>query len=275
MQDYRKLLSLAIEAALKAGTETLKFYLQEFDVLIKEDHSPLTLADLEANKVINELLEPTGIPMLSEENKQIPFESRKNWNQFWLIDPLDGTKEFINRSSEYTVNIALIENGIPVLGVVFAPALNILYYGLKGFGSFKSKAQSTDTPEDILNCGKLLSPGKAHKKLIIVASRSHLSDETKAFIKKLKKNTKIGEMNSYGSSLKLCMVAEGTADIYPRLGPTMEWDTAASHAVAVFAGCKVLNLNESGPLLYNKENLLNPWFVIYKQVLDSLITKII
>ena len=275
MQDYRKLLSLAIEAALKAGIETLKFYLHEFDVLIKDDHSPLTQADLEANRVINELLESTGIPVLSEENKLIPFETRKGWNHFWLIDPLDGTKEFINRSSEYTVNIALIENGIPILGVVFAPALNILYYGLKDFGSFKSKADPTDLPENILSRGKLLQPGKVHKKLRIVASRSHLSEETKAFINKLETNTNIGEMQSYGSSLKLCMVAEGSADIYPRLGPTMEWDTAASHAVAVFAGCKVLNLIDSGPLLYNKENLLNPWFVIYNQALDSLIGTII
>jgi 3'(2'), 5'-bisphosphate nucleotidase len=275
MQDYQGLLSLAIDAALKAGNETLKYYLQKFDVLVKEDHSPLTLADLEANRVINEILEPTGIPILSEENKLIPFETRKNWKQFWLVDPLDGTKEFINQSTEYTVNIALIEDGIPVLGVVFAPALNTLYYGLIELGSFKAIKKDTNKAEDIHAKAKALRLSKPQKDLRIVASRSHLSDETKAFIHKIERKSKIGEMHSYGSSLKICMIAEGSADIYPRLGPTMEWDTAASHAVAIYAGCEILNLDNTGQMLYNKENLLNPRFVVYNKALDKLIESII
>lgn len=275
MQNYRKLLSVAIEAAIKAGQETLRFYMHEFDVLIKDDHSPLTLADLESNKIINDFLVSTNIPVLSEENKLIPFEVRKDWKQFWLVDPLDGTKEFINKRSEYTINIALIESGIPVLGVVYVPVLNTLYYSYRDLGSFKVFVENSDSLEYIYNKSQKLQAGKAHTKLKVIASRSHLSDETLAFIDKLSKKAPIGDTQSYGSSLKLCMVAEGMADIYPRLGPTMEWDTAASHAIAVYAGCKILNLNEPGSLYYNKEKLLNPWFVVYNRSLDTLIKSIL
>jgi 3'(2'), 5'-bisphosphate nucleotidase len=275
MEIQKELLLIALEAALKAGKETLKFYAGEFDVLVKEDHSPLTQADLEANRKINEVLKDSGIPLLSEENKLIPYRDRKNWKQFWLIDPLDGTKEFINQSSEYTVNIALIEKGVPSLGVVYAPALQKVYFSERKLGSFKAKIQVDDKPMDILHDAKLLSVRKPHKNLRVVASRSHISNDTKAFIRKIQSQVKVGEMKSYGSSLKLCMVAEGSADIYPRLGRTMEWDTAASHAVAVYAGCKVLNLEEKEPLHYNKENLLNPWFIVYNAQLQSLIESII
>lgn len=275
MQNYRKLLSLAIEAAIKAGQETLKFYLHEFDVLIKDDHSPLTQADLESNRIINDFLVSTNIPVLSEENKLISYKVRKDWKQFWLVDPLDGTKEFINKRSEYTINIALVENGIPVLGVVYVPVMNTLYYSFRDLGSFKVIPENSDSVEDMYNKSQKLQLGKAHTKLKVIASRSHLSGETLAFIDKLGKKVQIGETQSYGSSLKLCMVAEGIADIYPRLGPTMEWDTAASHAIAVYAGCNILNLNEPGPLYYNKEKLLNPWFVLYNSSLDALIKSIL
>jgi 3'(2'), 5'-bisphosphate nucleotidase len=275
MQNHQELVSLSIDAALKAGKETLKYYQQDFEVLLKEDHSPLTLADLEANKVINEMLKSTDIPILSEENKLISYEERKSWKKFWLVDPLDGTKEFINKRNEYTINIALIEEGIPVLGVVFAPALYTIYYGLEELGSYKAITTENNDAGDVLSKASQLNKTKPPKELRIVASRSHMSDETRDFISKIEEKSKIRELQSYGSSLKLCMVAEGTADIYPRLGPTMEWDTAASHAVAIHAGCKILNLDGHGALQYNKRDLHNPWFIVYNEKLDTLIESIL
>lgn len=275
MQDYQELLLIAINAVLDAGKVTLQYYQQDFEVLLKEDHSPLTLADLEANRAINEMLGTTGIPVLSEENKLISYQERKNWTQFWLVDPLDGTKEFINKRNEYTINIALIEEGIPVLGVVYAPVLDSIYYGLKELGSYKATGVEKITAREILNKASQLSKTIPPEELRIVASRSHMSIETKDFISKIEEKSKIAEMKSYGSSLKICMVAEGSADIYPRLGPTMEWDTAASHAVAVFAGCRVLSLSEPGTLHYNKQNLYNPWFIIYNEELDKIIKSVL
>lgn len=275
MPDNQELLSLAIETAVRAGDVTLKYYQQKIDILVKQDHSPLTLADLESNRVINEFLATTDMPILSEENKQISYTVRKDWKVFWLVDPLDGTKEFINKRSEYTVNIALVESGIPKLGIVCAPALNIIYYGMPEYGSYKSEYCKGDSAQEILDKGKRLRPKLSNEALRVVASRSHISDETKAFIEKIGNRAKIGEMQSYGSSLKLCMVAEGSADIYPRLGPTMEWDTAASHAIAISAGCIILNLDEPGDLCYNKQNLLNPWFIVYKKELQELIESIL
>lgn len=275
MTELQDLLNIAIKAALKAGKETLKYYKVELDVLLKEDNSPLTQADLESNEVINNYLSKTEIPILSEENKITAYTERSNWKTFWLVDPLDGTKEFINNSPEYTVNIALIEDNKPIMGVVFTPAKSLLYYGLKGLGSFKVKMDGKFNIESLMKKSKRIQTGKVHKKLIVVASKSHLSDETKQFISKLEKVRGKCETSSYGSSLKLCMVAEGSADIYPRLGPTMEWDTAASHAVAEFAGCKIMSLPDKKTLKYNKQDLLNPWFVIYNENLDTLVRKII
>lgn len=271
----KKLLELAIHAALLAGERTLKFYHEELDVIIKDDNSPLTQADLESNQVIMDILTETDIPILSEENKIVAYEEREAWKTFWLIDPLDGTKEFINKRSEYTINIALIDNGTPVMGVVFAPVLKTLYYGLKEEGSFKVLIEEMQFVSKILETSERLSAHSVSKKLNIVASRSHLSDETKDFIASLEKYHGIKESKSYGSSLKLCMVAEGTADIYPRLGPTMEWDTAASHAVAIYAGSSVIEAEKAGPLVYNKENLLNPYFIVYNPALDKTVRRIL
>ena len=237
-----------------AGKVVMAVYEKDFDVDFKEDESPITEADLKANEVICRELKSLypEIPILSEENKQIPYETRKGWNRFWLVDPVDGTKEFIKKNGEFTVNIALIENRKPILGVVYAPALEDLYTGTLDGGAYKNgkrlPLKDNLTPEESLT---------------VVASRSHLSQETEDFIANLKSKTKTVETISKGSSLKLCLVAEGVADYYPRLAPTMEWDTAAAHTVCLAAGKKVYRHDNNEDLTYNKENLLNPWFIVH------------
>lgn len=247
-----------IDIASAAGAEIMGVYAQEFDVEIKGDNSPLTQADRKANAVILQGLQTLhpGIPYISEEVKATAYDERKNWDCFWLIDPLDGTKEFIKKNGEFTVNIALIENGEPVVGVVYAPALNVGYVGIKGIGSFKYTDNGTQ--QEISNAQHYTSK----QKVVVVASRSHLTDETLEFVEKLKAEGKEVDFLSSGSSLKFCLVAEGKADVYPRFGPTMEWDTGAAHAVALYAGKNVLNIETAKPLAYNKENLLNPYFIV-------------
>jgi 3'(2'), 5'-bisphosphate nucleotidase len=276
MIDYDRLLDASIAAAIKAGDRTLDYYMKSIDIVTKDDNSPVTLADLESNKIINECLKPTGIPILSEENNNIPFDHRKNWKSFWLVDPLDGTREFINKSSEYSINIALIEGDSPEMGVVYIPAKGIIYYGLKELGSFKAIYTSKKTIIALRNESiRLPAENQNNEKLVVVVSKSHLSEETKIFIEKMRNVMGDFELQFLGSSLKLCMVAEGCADIYPRLGQTMEWDTAASHAIARFAGCKIINLTNSLPLVYNKENLMNPSFMVYRRKFDKVLKSII
>jgi len=245
---------IIIEAAMEAGKAILEVYhSNNFEVEFKGDHSPLTKADKKSNEVIMKYLAPTGLPVLSEEGRAIPYSERKEWNCFWLVDPLDGTKEFIKRNGEFTVNIALIENGVPVMGVVYVPCTEELYYGDLQTGAIKK----------VGNISEKLPIEFGRTKYTVVASRTHLSDETQQFIRELEVSH--GELHfiSKGSSLKLCMIAEGRADIYPRLSPTMEWDTAAGHAVILAAGGKINQLGKRESLLYNKENLLNPHFVAY------------
>ena len=245
--------------AKKAGEAIMEIYARDFTVETKGDSSPVTEADKKANTVILDGLKNLypAIPFISEETKLTPYEERKNWTRFWLIDPLDGTKEFIKKNGEFTVNIALIENGIPVLGVVYVPAKKETYAGVKNLGSFKKEAGSADF-HPIQNTTHY----STKQSVIVVGSRSHLSEETLQFVEDLKAQGKSVEFNSSGSSLKLCLVAEGKADVYPRFGPTMEWDTAAAHAVALYACKNVINHETKQPLIYNKENLLNPWFVV-------------
>jgi 3'(2'), 5'-bisphosphate nucleotidase len=247
-----------ISIARNAGDEIMKIYARDFQVELKADKSPLTEADRKANEIIFDGLESlfADIPFMSEESKLIPYEKRRDWKRFWLIDPLDGTKEFVKKNGEFTVNIALIEDGVPVIGVVHVPVPNITYYGVKGIGSFKSEIRNQKS--EIRN----ETHYSEKQKVIVVASRSHLSDETMQFVDELKAKGKEVEFRSSGSSLKFCLVAEGEADVYPRFGPTMEWDTAAAQAVAMYAGKKVINYETKQPLVYNKENLLNPWFIV-------------
>jgi 3'(2'), 5'-bisphosphate nucleotidase len=260
-----KYLVISIEAALLAGEEIMKVYAKDFEVELKSDHSPLTQADKNAHEIIKSILEKTGLPILSEEGKQISFDERKHWDDFWLVDPLDGTKEFIKKNGEFTVNIALIKNCEPVLGVVYLPVKKMLYFGSEGDGSYKIEVGENKNAEALIDKATLMPDLQISSKYTIVASRSHSSPETEDFIEKRK--IKYGEVDliSAGSSIKLCLVAEGKAAVYPRLAPTMEWDTAAGHAVAKYAGCKVYDYKTEEPLVYNKENLLNPWFVVERE----------
>jgi len=259
-----QLLEIAIKAAIDAGKKIMEIYATaDFGIEMKEDQSPLTLADKVAHETINKHLITTGIPILSEEGKSIPWEIRKKWNLFWLVDPLDGTKEFIKRNDEFTVNIALIENHTPEMGVIFVPVSGQLYYADKN-GSFK--CQINVNGEQKINCVNVNStklpsqPSGSH--FIVVGSRSHSNPETEEYTGRLNTNGKPLKLITKGSSLKLCLVASGEADIYPRLGPTMEWDIAAGHAIALFAGKTVTQISSGEPLKYNKENLLNPYFVV-------------
>ncbi|MDF1884287.1 3'(2'),5'-bisphosphate nucleotidase CysQ [Sulfurimonas sp. SAG-AH-194-C21] len=241
-----------VEIAQKAGDAIMEIYKKDFKVEYKDDKSPLTEADIKSNEIICSALAKMypNIPMLSEENKEVAFKDRKDWEYYWCIDPIDGTKEFVKKNDEFTVNIALIYKDTPVLGVVYAPAIDEMYKAKKGEGAFKNgqrlPLKTNNNPKD---------------KLYVVASKSHLSEETQAFIDNLQ--TKEIEQVSKGSSLKLCMVAEGIADIYPRLAPTMEWDTAAADAVVRESGKMTYQFDtDSEPVIYNKENLLNPWFIV-------------
>ncbi len=259
------LLQTIITASILAGKEILKVYKTDFSVEYKSDESPLTLADKNAHEVILSFLRKTDIPVLSEEGRDIPYKERKHWNKLWIVDPLDGTKEFVKRNDEFTVNIALVENGEPVMGVVYAPVLDELYIGKNGLGSFKAEKASEmqDIMEIFTDKNRLPLPAFEKKGYFgIVASRSHLNEETTQFINEIKKDHDKVKIVSKGSSLKLCMVAEGSADIYPRFAPTMEWDTAAGDAVVRASGGTVINAKTNSPLVYNKENLLNPWFVV-------------
>jgi len=242
-----------IAIARKAGNAIMEIYGQEFDVTYKDDQSPLTQADQKAHEIIVDGLNSLSIqlPILSEEGEETPYEERKDWEYFWMIDPLDGTKEFINKNGEFTVNIALIYQSTPVLGIVYAPALDEMYWAKQGNGAFKDgqllPLQTNDEP---------------HKMLRVVASKSHLSPETQEYIDDFAKQTEVIECVSKGSSLKLCMIAEGSADIYPRLAPTMEWDTAAADAIVRESGCRAFEPKLKALLMYNKINLLNPWFIV-------------
>lgn len=261
-----KLLETAIDAAIDAGKRIMKIYeTDDFGVDFKSDNSPLTKADIASHNVIMTYLEETGIPVLSEEGKSISYADRGDWNQLWIVDPIDGTKEFIKRNGEFTVNIALIENQRPIAGVVLVPALGELYFSSTELGSYKTTNlnKGISIQERIASSNQLpLVPG--NRPYTVVASRSHLSGDTEAFIKELE--SKHGEVAtlSKGSSLKLCMVAEGSADCYPRFAPTMEWDTAAGQAICNHSGCTVINWETKQPLLYNREDLLNPWFLVQR-----------
>ncbi len=251
--------------AKQAGTDMMAVY-SSADICVssKADNSPLTLADLAAHRVIVAGLSKLTpeIPILSEEAADIPYAERSKWTKFWLVDPLDGTKEFINRNGEFTVNIALIENGVPVLGVVYAPVLDVCYYGAHGSGAFKEHGQSAAQPIT----AKSTLAGETIK---VVASRSHFDARTEAFLENLGNY----ECISMGSSLKLCLVAEGAAHFYPRLGLTMEWDIAAAHAVVNAAGGVILN-HEGKELRYNKSDSHNPEFFVFAAI-DTALPKVI
>lgn len=267
--DLNYLLELSIKAACKASEEILKIYKDvNFDVEKKQDGTPITLADKNANNVIENILSKTNIPVLSEEGKDITYKERQSWDYFWLVDPLDGTKEFVKKNGEFTVNIALIKNGHPLLGVIHVPVSNVLYFSSVNLGSFKSHDIDFQNFKiyDLINLSKKLPLIEERECYTVVSSRSHVTKETELFFEKQRQ--KFGDIKiiPVGSSLKICLVAEGTADAYPRYGPTMEWDIAAGHAIAKYAGKKVIKIVDSelkDSLSYNKKNLTNPWFIVH------------
>jgi len=259
------LITTAIRAALAGGQQILDVYDSEFAVEMKEDRSPLTLADKNAHLAIEAILLETGLPILSEEGRDIPYEERSQWPRFWMVDPLDGTKEFVKRNGEFTVNIALIENGVPVGGVIYVPVLKDLYYTWST-GAVKIKDVQTDeavdpSSEDI-RMRQLPIEKEAGQSYKVVGSRSHMSKETEVFVSALREKHGEVEMVAMGSSLKICLVAEGAADVYPRFAPTMEWDTAAGHAIVRAAGKTIIDQSTGVEMRYNKEDLLNQWFVV-------------
>ena len=254
----------AITAALEAGKAILEIYQSGvFDIQVKGDNSPLTKADMASHQKIAAYLEKTNIPILSEEGKAIPFKERKGWKQLWIVDPIDGTKEFIKRNGEFTVNIALIENQKPSIGVIFVPATKDLYFSTKEKGAFKLSVdlENYDVTTIVLK-GNKLPLKRAKETFTIVASRSHMSKETEVYVQEMRMKHGDVKLISKGSSLKLCMVAEGQADCYPRFAPTMEWDTAAGQAICEHAGYKVIDWKTKEPMLYNREELLNNWFLV-------------
>jgi 3'(2'), 5'-bisphosphate nucleotidase len=279
-------LKTALLAALEAGQAILEIYNGEFDVQYKDDRSPLTLADKRSHDIIVRHLSArngANLPILSEEGRDIPFQERKKWSHFWLLDPLDGTKEFIKRNGEFTVNIALIHGTRPILGIIYVPVKGLFYFAATDLGAYKSekhdlltvikdnggKKGATGFVNAIIDRSIKLPYQDSHaaasgSHLTIVGSRSHPTKDLEDFVEKMRKKYKSVEFLSAGSSLKLCLVAEGKADVYPRLGPTMEWDTAAGQFIVEQAKGSVLNFATNEPLQYNKKDLLNPWFIVRK-----------
>lgn len=266
-QNY---LMAAIDAALKAGEKILSIYedpASDFEVERKADNSPLTIADRKAHETITAILNETPYPVLSEEGKHLDYEIRRNWDTLWIVDPLDGTKEFIKRNGEFTVNIALVQNSVPVAGVIYVPVKRQLYFGAERIGAYKCCGiigLEDDGVElkHVISDSERLPINDPNDHFVVVASRSHLTPETEEYIEGLKKEHRGVELISSGSSLKICLVAEGIADVYPRFAPTMEWDTAAGHAIARAAGMEIYQAGKDEPLRYNKEDLMNPWFIV-------------
>ncbi len=263
----RALIPLLLTTSQNAGIAILEVYHADFAVEHKDDKSPLTLADRRSHEIIVKGLtgcEGMNIPILSEEGKSTPFKERRGWELFWLVDPLDGTKEFIKRNGEFTVNIALIQSGRPVLGVIYLPVRNVFYFGAEGIGSFRLAASlhdDTSSFDAVVAQAKELPYNEPTAWITVAGSRSHMSPETESYIAELRRQHGNVEFISAGSSLKFCLVAEGRAQVYPRFAPTMEWDTAAGQAIVEGAGGTVLEYGRDISLGYNKRELLNPWFI--------------
>jgi len=258
-----KNLKLAIEASIQAGKKIIEIYnSDDFNLEYKLDDSPITLADTASNKIIENILEASNIPILSEEGNILDFNKRKYLKQLWIVDPLDGTKEFINKNDEFTVNISLIENSKPVIGVIYAPALNVLYFSERKLGTYKILITALDK-FDKSKAFRLPLVEKSNEYKVLT-SRSHLDDKTLDYIDNLKVNNLKVVSVPMGSSLKFCLLAEGLADCYPRFSPCMEWDTAAGQVICEQVGFKVVDLKTMKPIVYNRENLINNYFIAKK-----------
>ncbi len=262
--NLKELLLLAGELALGGGKEIMKVYETDFEVGVKEDNSPLTLADENSHRLISAGLEQTGYPVMSEEGAELDYELRKNWERFWCVDPMDGTREFVKKNGEFTVNIALIENNSPILGVIYVPVKDLLYAAMNDelYRMEEAEKNFIDMKENMERFR--IIPGKAksgESRLRVLVSRSHLSKETRAYLAELEKSFPGMEFLSAGSALKFGWMAEGKADLYPRFSPCMEWDTAAGHAILKAAGKNIFLYPSGEELTYNKKNLVNDWFV--------------
>jgi len=261
-----QILEKAIWASIEAGIKVNEIYQMDFEIAFKADKSPLTTADTASNEVIMRYLDPLQIPVLSEEGRSISYEERSRWQRLWIVDPLDGTKEFIKKNGEFTINVALVEKGSPIMGVIYIPVERSLYFASEETGSMKvmdiTPADLNTSLDEFMMRGTKLPLKKADRVYTIVGSKSHLSPETEVFINSLKEKHGDVEVLSRGSSLKICMVAEGMADIYPRFAPTMEWDIAAGHAIAKYAGSRIIKTDSNDEVSYNKKDLLNPWFIV-------------
>lgn len=253
---FSEIQGLAVQAALHAGKEIMDVYDTFFDVEYKSDKSPITLADKQAHQAISTLLASTNIPILSEEGTDVSFDERKTWRRYWLIDPLDGTREFVKRNGEFCVNIALMENNVPVFGVVYAPVMKVLFAGGGESGVYKS--EHADAGSKTFDW-QPIKPHFNRESFIVVGSRSHAPIPNNLLMKLKKKHSNVESIH-LGSSLKICLVAEGTANLYYREGPTMEWDTAAGDAFCRAFGMPILQIDTNQPLEYNKPNLVNPDF---------------
>ena len=262
-------LKLAIQAAVQGGDDIMRIYASDdLGMEYKSDDSPLNLADKKCNDVINEYLKKTVIPIISEENRQIDYADRKDWETCWIVDPLDGTKEFVKRNGEFTVNIALVKNGKPQLGVIYVPVSKEVYFAdveMSLANKVVLENHQVQSDRDFTD-DNTIRPSLIDSEICRVGgSRSHMNEATENFVKSLNEPGVQVDIVSKGSSLKFCLVAEGKADVYPRFAPTMEWDTAAGQAICEAAGLQVISKETNEPLLYNKENLLNPWFIVEKQ----------
>lgn len=265
-QSNKELLTLAIELSLYAGREIMDVYDNESSVAVelKHDNSPVTEADMRAHRVIIDGLQSGSVPIISEEGDLPSFKKRCDWERFWLIDPLDGTKEFIKRNGDFTVNIALIEKGEPLLGVVYAPVRQTLYFAEVGVGAWKvdSISHSSFEAASLWQCAKKLPILQNLSPYTVLLSRSHMTKETEQWVVEKRREQPALKTIHAGSSLKSCIIAEGNAHIHPRLGNTMEWDTGAAHAVVRAAGGDIVNFHSGESLKYNTCDLVNPWFLV-------------
>ncbi|HUI67899.1 MAG TPA: 3'(2'),5'-bisphosphate nucleotidase CysQ [Nitrospirota bacterium] len=238
-----------------AGSAIMDVYRSDFSVEQKSDESPVTLADRRSAHILSAFLKKQyPFPILSEEGESVPYEVRRTWETFWLIDPLDGTKEFIKGNGEFTINVALVHRGRSVLGIIYVPVKDVLYYASQGDGAFKVEQGTI----------KRLPSKSARNHFVVVGSRSHTTSAFEAYVGLIQKRFEEVTLVSAGSALKFCLIAEGAADVYPRHGHTMEWDTAAGQVIVEEAGGTIINAETGGPLYYAKENLVNPHFIAYR-----------
>ena len=273
---FRSLFIRAFRAAIHAGKSVLEIMNSNYEIAMKSDNSPISSADITADAIIKKHLIPTRIPILSEEGRDMQYDERKSWDIFWIVDPLDGTRQFIEKRNEFTVNIALISDGKPMFGVIYAPALKVLYFGYTKEESFKLNldrevAVEKYTFDDVLKNAVKIPSYKDERKYTVLLSKNHAGNQdTVEYLDSIRAKYGKIEVKKIGSSLKMCLLADGCADEYPRFTHTYEWDTAAAQAVLEGAGCSIRSIDDMMPLTYNKKSLLNPFFICRKEIYEKI-----